>query len=167
MDKALIANWNAVVGDKDTVYHLGDFTLCGINAFQEYANSLRGILKIIPGSHDWRWLDKFSRDDPYNITRGGYPIEVLPPLVSLEFPELGDGKHPKAVILCHYSMRTWDRSHHNSWHLYGHSHGTLPNYGFSLDVGVDCWDYAPISLEKVTQIMRSRKPMAVSMKEDE
>jgi hypothetical protein len=30
------------------------------------------------------------------------------------------------IVLCHYAMRVWNRSHHGAWHLYGHSRGNLP-----------------------------------------
>jgi hypothetical protein len=46
------------------------------------------------------------------------------------------------VILCHYGMRVWPASHHGSVHFYGHSHGRLPGYGRSRDVGVDMLDVA-------------------------
>ena len=43
------------------------------------------------------------------------------------------------VWLSHYAHRTWPKSHHGVWHLYGHSHGSLPESpnSLSLDVGVD------------------------------
>lgn len=43
------------------------------------------------------------------------------------------------IVLCHYAMRVWNRSHHGAWHLYGHSHNKLPaaQGSCSMDVGVD------------------------------
>ena len=31
------------------------------------------------------------------------------------------------IVLCHYAMRVWQKSHYGAWMLYGHSHGTLPD----------------------------------------
>jgi calcineurin-like phosphoesterase family protein len=53
------------------------------------------------------------------------------------------------VVLFHYAMRVWNRSHRGAWHLFGHSHGQLQPEGRSCDVGVDCWDFKPVSLEKI------------------
>ena len=53
------------------------------------------------------------------------------------------------IVLCHYAFRVWRNAHHGSWHLYGHSHGSLPSAGRSMDVGVDCHDFSPISYEQV------------------
>jgi len=50
-------------------------------------------------------------------------------------------------------MQVWDRSNHGSWHLFGHTHGKLKGIGRSLDVGVDCTDYVPLSLDMVAEKM--------------
>ena len=41
----------------------------------------------------------------------------------------------------------------------GNSHGLLPPYGLSFDVGVDCWDFYPVSLEQVKEKMATLKPI--------
>jgi calcineurin-like phosphoesterase family protein len=50
-------------------------------------------------------------------------------------------------------MRVWERSDHGSWHLFGHTHGKLKGIGKSFDVGVDCTDFEPLSLDKVAEKM--------------
>jgi calcineurin-like phosphoesterase family protein len=65
-------------------------------------------------------------------------------------------------------MRIWNRSHHGTWHLYGHSHGSLehsPN-GRSFDVGVNLWDYKPLSFEQVYDEMNKRKISKIDHHED-
>ena len=32
----------------------------------------------------------------------GYPITILPPLLSLELPDLDTGVYPQVIVLCHY-----------------------------------------------------------------
>lgn len=64
------------------------------------------------------------------------------------------GGYPQVIVLCHYALRVWDRSHYGSWHLFGHSHGHLPGLGLSLDIGVDCHGYRPLSLAEVADNMR-------------
>ena len=60
------------------------------------------------------------------------------------------------VTLCHYAMRSWASSIHGAWHLYGHSHGRIPEFDnmFAFDVGVDVWDYAPIPWDVVVEKMK-------------
>lgn len=155
MNGEMVRRWNERVEINDTVYHLGDFTL-GIELFP-WIEQLAGNIKIVPGSHDHRWnTPENNRGDPYRLTASGTVVEVLPPLVSLEFSEWGDGKHPLVVVLCHYAMRVWDRSHYGSLHLFGHSHGSINGWGRSMDVGVDCHDFYPISLGDVIDRLSDR-----------
>jgi calcineurin-like phosphoesterase family protein len=155
MDAALIRLWNDTVGANDLVYHLGDFTLQGLPEFMATVRQLNGRLNILPGSHDRRWLQHFRADDPELRTASGQPVELLPPLLSLETPTLENERRPQVIVLCHYAMRVWDRSHYGAWHLYGHSHGNLPGLGLSFDVGVDCHGFRPLSLEEVAVKMQA------------
>jgi calcineurin-like phosphoesterase family protein len=144
MNRVLVEKWNSVVTENDTVYHLGDFTLDDMSHFTKWVNQLKGNLKILPGSHDQPWLKDFV---------GSEKVRVIPPLVSVEFPELRAGNAPQVIVLCHYSLQVWDRSNQASWHLFGHSHGKLKGTGLSFDVGVDCTEFKPLSLEEVASRM--------------
>jgi calcineurin-like phosphoesterase family protein len=143
MNDVMVEKWNSVVAENDIVYHLGDFTLDDIHHFTKWVNQLNGNIKILPGSHDDLWLKDFVDSQK---------VEVIPPLVSLEFPEIMAGKS-QVIVLCHYSMQVWDRSNQGSWHLFGHSHGKLKGIGLSFDVGMDCTDFRPLSLEEVASKM--------------
>jgi hypothetical protein len=66
--------------------------------------------------------------------------------------------HGQLIVLCHYAMRVWSRSHHGSWHLYGHSHGRLPEppTSLSMDVGVDTHDFRPWHYDEISRLMTAR-----------
>ena len=131
MDAALIANHNAVVGPDDIVYHLGDFTLRhnAEKIYHEYIAKLLGTNFFIKGSHDY-WL------------KGKSPTWMIEKTFNGQF-----------IVMCHYAMRVWARSHYNTWQLYGHSHGNLSPVGKQWDVGVDNNNYAPVSLTRLKGIM--------------
>ena len=131
MDRELIKNHNEIVGDSDTVYHLGDFTLAPKNIAYQYLDKLNGNHIMIRGSHDM-WMDSGYKEIIYLRIDG------------------------QLIVLCHYAMRTWQASHYNSWQLYGHSHGTLEGIGKQFDVGVDVHGFKPISLDLVKEIMKSQ-----------
>jgi calcineurin-like phosphoesterase family protein len=139
MNAAVVDRWNRVVATRDTVYHLGDFTLSGIRSFNTWSAQLNGHLRILPGSHDNSWLGDFVASER---------IKLLPALFSLELHDPA-----QIIVLCHYSMQVWDRSTHGSWHLFGHNHGKLPGVGLSFDVGVDSNDFTPVSLAAVAARM--------------
>ena len=129
MNKDIIQRHNSVVSDNDTVIHAGDFTL-NKNA-QKYIDRLKGSHIFLKGSHDY-WLPKEHK----MIYEGIFDASF--------------------IVICHYCMRTWARSHFNSWHLYGHSHGNLSPIGKSWDIGVDNNNFYPLSLQDIVKIMKER-----------
>ena len=135
MNEALIAKWNARVGKGDLVYHLGDFAW---GDWDPILDRLNGDIVLIRGGHDRKLEKKFAGRflhiaDLMDIVVEGY-----------------------SIVLCHYCLRVWNKSHFDSWHLFGHSHGRLPALGKSLDVGVDGHDFAPWSWEEVKAYMADR-----------
>jgi calcineurin-like phosphoesterase family protein len=148
MNVVIVERWNSVVTQKDTVYHLGDFTLDDISHFTKWVSQLNGNIKILPGSHDDPWLIDFVVSEK---------VQVMAPLVSVEFPEIMAGEKSQVIVICHYSMQVWDRSSQGSWHLFGHSHGKLKGVGLSFDVGVDCTEFTPLTLEEVASKMANLK----------
>jgi len=144
MDQTLIDNWNSRIGDRDRVYLLGDFTFKNVKGAQEYLDQLNGTIHFIKGNHD----TKYSSLSPSSK------------LVLLgEYHELRYNK--RKYVLCHYPFESWNGSYRGSIHLHGHCHGSLgvadaPD-GFSgpgrLDVGVDCHNFYPISLEQVHEYL--------------
>ncbi len=138
MDEMLIRNWNDTVEPGDTVYHLGDF------AFdrhpEKYLNRLNGVKQLIRGNHD---------KQP-SIKHGWASIN--------DYREIRVER--QKIILCHYAFRVWASGHKGSWSLYGHSHGSLPDDQtlLSIDVGVDCHGFKPISFNQIKTIMKKKTP---------
>ncbi len=149
-DEALIQNWNSKVRPEDTVFHLGDFALGGD---VEYAASvlrrLNGKINYIEGNHD-----KVIKKIWENRVSFGVGGKLVSYDQMREISINGQG-----IVLCHYAMRIWHKSHHGYWMLFGHSHGTLPDdpNAKSFDVGVDCHNYFPISIGEVSEIMNRKK----------
>lgn len=132
MNYQMIKRWNEVISYDDTVYHLGDFSFSRDS--DSIAAQLNGNLKfIILGNHDKKPPQGFIRKE--------------------QLTEIYDGD--TKIILSHYGMRVWNQSHCGSICLFGHSHGSLPGTDQSLDVGVDCWDYYPITLEQIKRRLKT------------
>ena len=148
MNAALIARWNAKVGKGDLVYHLGDFALkCTPEQARQVREQLNGQIILIRGNHDkiaGQVKDAFAAVKDYDE-------------ISVPDADAPNGK--RKIVLLHYALRVWNASHHGSFHLYGHSHGSLPDdpNARSFDVGVDCWGYAPISYAEVKSVMEGKK----------
>jgi len=140
MDEALVANWNERVQPGDRVYHLGDFSFHKPARTATILSRLKGEIHFIKGNHDSNLkgdlLNRFASFGDYKDIKVG-------------------GQH---IVLFHYSLRVWNRSHAGAWQLYGHSHGSLdnPDSLLSFDVGVDPQNYRPINFEEVREQMEGK-----------
>lgn len=138
MNQTLIDNWNKKVTNKDTVYVIGDFCLGRASDYGSIRKQLNGNIVLITGDHD-----KIIRNAPdFNL--------------KLKTPYFEFKKNKHKIILFHWCIRSWAKSHFNSWHLYGHSHGKLLPIGKSWDVGVDNNNYELLSYDEIVDIMKNR-----------
>jgi len=166
MDEDLIARWNGKVGSSDIVYHLGDFCLGGPEKAWGYFERLNGRIHVMPGNHDHRWMRYFLL--PHEVTDTAVTIEQ--PIHSIDIPPGILGSHSLPIVMCHYPMRSWDRSHYGAIHLFGHVHnlfdylsGTSDDKvippgekrGVSINVCVEMWDYYPVSMEEIIDLAKS------------
>jgi calcineurin-like phosphoesterase family protein len=153
MDDALVRGINDVVGPDDLLYHLGDFVgpRPEPGSRTRHAQSIRERIDcrkivLVRGNQDPRGKPDFDRlfDSTHEI---------------LSFKGWNDagGEGPHRVVMCHYGLRAWQGRPGGSLHLYGHTHGTLPETGRSTDVGVDCWRHRPQPLGEVLAMLAGRE----------
>jgi calcineurin-like phosphoesterase family protein len=134
MDRAMIEAWNEVVQPSDTVWHLGDFAYrCDQKRKRAILSRLHGNKHLIAGNHD----DADTRSMAWGSVSQMKDINI-------------DGQR---IFLCHYGMRTWPSAHRGALHLYGHSHGSLPGNAQCLDVGVDVWNFRPVTLPEIRAVL--------------
>jgi calcineurin-like phosphoesterase family protein len=147
MDDTMIANWNGKIGRGDIVYHLGDFTFSRRKEeVERYLRKLNGQIHLVLGNHDHRQ----TRNAQGWAWQGHYK-EIT----------VGDQR----IVLSHYAMRTWHGSHKGAWMLYGHSHGTVRRdwQVRSFDVGVDLWNFTPLSFEEIEDQLSKVTPRAADL----
>lgn len=148
MDATLIERWNATVSPADTVYVVGDVALCGRPRALAAVRRLHGQKFLVRGNHD-----------------GGVTGELaacfgwIKDLATVRVDDADAPDGTQRIVLCHYAMRVWEGSHHGTWHLYGHSHGSLPDdpAARSLDVGVDVWDFRPVPYATIKARMAEKR----------
>ena len=138
MDETLIRNWNDVVGPDDDVFHLGDFAFRNPDAAASYRRRLNGRIHLIWGNHD------------SDQVRNAGIWESSSPYAEINVSSV-------RLVLLHYGMRVWNKCHHGSIHLFGHSHGSLPGDSGSVDAGVDypAWNYSPSRLSTIRRHLRT------------
>lgn len=129
MNEALITIWNwKVTSPNSDVFILGDVTFAGTEKSISVLGQLNGRIHLIKGNHD-----------------AGMPAGVRNMFATIhDYLEIDVEEAPavkQRIVLSHYSHRVWNKHHYGAWHLYGHSHGSLPGIGRSMDVGIDTGDF--------------------------
>jgi calcineurin-like phosphoesterase family protein len=148
MDNQLIENINNLVQPNDRLYHLGDFAYRHSQGIKFYLDKIKcKNIYLILGNHDKlkNW-EKFL-------------FAGVADLRSIKTEVLGDLRE---IVLCHYSLRVWNKSHHGVCHAWGHSHSTLPDdpNALSMDVGVD--NIArKLSPDNLTLLPENYRPISV------
>jgi calcineurin-like phosphoesterase family protein len=126
MDEALIGSWNAMVGEGDEVWHLGDFAR-KLGDVPGLLARLKGRKHLIRGNNDPKAIGAAS----------GWESVA-------DYREIEEDGH--FLILCHYPFRSWNGQHRRSINLHGHSHGKLKPMPRQYDVGVDAQAFRPVTL---------------------
>jgi calcineurin-like phosphoesterase family protein len=143
-DDALIANWNEVVSVDDEVWHLGDFALhVRPERIDELLSQLNGRKHLITGNNDGA------------ATLAATGWESVQTYAELHLEGY-------TVVMCHYAFRTWKNMSRGWIDLHGHSHGRLKPQTRQYDVGVDAWEYRPVTLETIIVSKRRRQPRDAS-----
>lgn len=143
MNVALVERWNECVQPEDDIWVLGDFAYRSSLAAETWLRRLNGSKHLVWGNHD---------KPQTRQARGWASAQSYAEIIV-------EGR--KAVML-HYGMRVWPGMRFGAVHLYGHSHGNLPGWrlppdaqgrapGGCLDVGVDCWNFRPVSMEQILE----------------
>jgi calcineurin-like phosphoesterase family protein len=145
MNGVLVERWNATVGSEDEVWHLGDFAIRQPKAVvAELLGRLNGTKHLVTGNND-----------PPATTEVASWASVQP------YAEMTlDGVF---LVLCHYPFRRWRRMDKGSFDLHGHCHGRLAPQPRQVDVGVDVWDFRPVTLAQILARRGRRKAAIVEL----
>ena len=137
-DPALVERWNEIVAPQDEVWHLGDFALGPPpERISALLASLNGRKHLIIGNND----------GAATLQAGWASLVHYAEIVA-------DGR---ALVLCHYPLRTWNGIGKGAVNLHGHSHGRLRPIARQYDVGVDVWDFRPVPLAAILARRRRKR----------
>lgn len=137
MNEVLIENWNHVVGKDDVVFHLGDF---GDYEFSKYLN---GEIILLFGNYERKDISKGVITEEELVSKYNFRKVYTEKIVQYDvdgevFYLVHEPVHAEAV-----------KDELNSFYLYGHVHKLQMVKKNGLNVGVDCHNFTPISLDDV------------------
>lgn len=155
----LVENINKCVKEGDILYHAGDWSFGGLSKAFEFRKRINcKNIHLRYGNHDHHIINNRDNIQSKFSSTGHYMSKKI---------------KGQEIVMSHYSMRTWDKGHRGTWMLYGHSHGTLPNYGYvevqkgttyplkylykTMDIGIDTHpEFRPYNFDEIYDIMKYR-----------
>lgn len=160
MDDSIVANWNARVAPDDEVWVLGDVAMGRIEASLGRIGDLSGHKVLVTGNHDrcWagherrqeEWVQRYESAGFEQIHQGTIEAHIADQTVRAgHFPFEGDSHDEDRFI-------KWRPIDDGSWLLHGHVHTSWQVNGRQINVGVDVWDFAPVSEQQIATIITSR-----------
>lgn len=151
-DELLIKNINKCVKEKDTLYHLGDWSLGGKDKIYEFWKKLNcKNIHLLEANHDIHQLkdSEIVIDDNKIIN----VRSLYKSYNSIIKRKIGDNE----FIMCHYPIKSWENQKKGSIHLYAHTHQELNYHKNAVCVSIDCHPkFRPFSKEEILNIINNR-----------
>jgi calcineurin-like phosphoesterase family protein len=144
MSNELISRWNDTVENNDSiVYNLGDVSFGRTDACLRFLKNIKGKIYLAKGNHDKRVvLSKRYLRERFEDIQDIYRIET----------------DKYIITMCHYQFSTIEKTDKIIINLHGHSHSKnfIYEHGqFRIDVGVDAFDYRPVKLTKLIEMIEN------------
>ncbi len=147
-DAELVKRYNAKVSPGQTVLWVGDAFFCAPNRAKDIMQCLNGNKVLVQGNHD---------KSPTRMLEIGFSW-VVPAQLILQIKGV-------TCIVCHYppanSTERYDERYldrrpkpaKGELVIHGHSHEKTKRVDNRIHVGVDAWDYAPVSWAEVEALV--------------
>lgn len=161
MHGTIIDRWNWCVQEQDAVIILGDLALGNRKQILQLCKGLNGSLYLVPGNHDYCFSGrkKIRPADLKMYEDVGFTF--LDEVSSLYHASYRDGDIE--LVLSHFpyegDSRDDDRySDHRpvdkgKWLIHGHVHNAWKVNGRQINVGVDVWNFTPVSMDRIISII--------------
>jgi calcineurin-like phosphoesterase family protein len=148
MNECIISTINEYVMPGDCLYILGDVSLGPLDGTIEFLKEINCQLFLIAGNHD-KYLKKQEFRDCFVWVNKMKSVKMAP--------------GTKAMVMCHFPMLSWNNMAHGSWHLHGHTHGSLSDRFLvpeRIDVG---WDlhYKPLDYNDLVGIVEDQEDFLI------
>lgn len=144
MQQRMIYTHNKIVGKEDVVWNLGDVTMLSsehIGRVRKWVTKFNGIKHLILGNHDSWKAHKYEKAGFLTthtamwFERNGLTFYLMHDPATYTMIQ----NDPKAVLLCGHIHQLFQ-------HL-------LPDKRI-INVGVDAWDFEPVSYEKILILLK-------------
>lgn len=160
MNSVLVNNINAIVGENDILFHLGDWSFGGIESIFKFRERIVcKNIHLVLGNHDHHI--KHNKQNTREL------FTSVSSMINLTIVDISGNSH--TFILFHYPIASWPYMSDGVIHLHGHVH--LPprlklSAGKAMDVGVDGNHMNPYMLNEIVRIMHKQPIASLSLTKD-
>lgn len=152
MNETLIHNWNSVVGERDTIYHLGDVSMCGSDETIQIMQQLKGHKILIRGNHDEK--------TPTFYERCGFSAVLETASIEID---------AKSIQMIHdpFLLMNYPIVLHGHYHFPSvENHISQKDGNLIINVCTEFWDFTPVSMRQISTILRKKEFYLCGLKKD-
>jgi calcineurin-like phosphoesterase family protein len=163
MHEFMIQEWNKRVKPNEKVYVLGDFAFSGWTLTKKIVDRLSGHKIIVLGNHDNAAHKMIASgfQEVYENTWIEIGNKQKVYLSHFPFHPMDEYKKDESGVKISYPYEKVDKRYMhkrivddgNMWLIHGHVHTAWKQNGRQINVGVDQWDFKPVSHEKILQMI--------------
>jgi calcineurin-like phosphoesterase family protein len=162
MDEELIRRFNARVSPNDRALILGDFAFSSSGYAKSIVSRLNGTKILVVGNHD--------KHTAHHMMGWGFDWVCYEMTMKIagKFVRLSHYPYQKPWYKAFFPWQHKEKDRHKrpvdrgQWLLHGHIHsgghrvddGAWRLRGQQINIGVDVWDYYPVGLDKIEQIIQ-------------
>lgn len=156
MNEMLVYNFNLLVKPQDTTYFLGDIFFCGVEEAKAILSQMNGTKILVKGNHDQ------SANVMYKI---GFLMVCESAKIRIGKTYINLSHYPyKRNAWNHFLKKHFDKKYRSKlhfkkledngeWLLHGHTHEKTRINKKMIHVGVDAWNYKPVSQNEICSII--------------
>lgn len=160
MNDTILKNIFSTVKKGDDLYFLGDMSWEKdlIDVVLDMAAKRKVRFHWILGNHDNRFAKQYAgRIKEYSKHNSMHNM------LEVKLTDKEGNHYP--TVLCHFPLFTWNKSHYNSFLLFGHHHATTHGArevrefelsGKKLNVNCEFFNYYPVNELEIIEIMKTR-----------
>jgi len=160
MEEVMISNWNGVVGFHDVVYCVGDFSMTLVE-MERVTKRLNGHKILIVGNHDHCHPShkKSSTSEKREAMIQKYIDSGWNEVKICDSIKIGG----ESVQISHFPFRkhvfkekhkSFSLSDDGGWLICGHVHEKWKTKEKMINVGVDIWNFTPVSMEAIEEVIK-------------
>jgi calcineurin-like phosphoesterase family protein len=158
MNAELIRRYNSKVRPTDTCIFVGDFSFGNSQQTESILKQLNGTKVLVVGNHD-----KANTINKFDLAVHSMEMQIHGKIVTVKHYPLRWKKYSRIIEkITRWFKRTRDpryleRMPYNKGqlHIHGHSHSKVKYNENQIHVGVDAWDYYPVSIKELSKYIDS------------